>query len=104
MFKLVTTVPEKDADRIREVLAEVGAGKLGNYTHCSFSSKGIGRFKGNENSNPQVGSKLNLEEVVEERIEVNVTDDALKHIVEVLRKEHPYEEPMIDVYKLFTLE
>ena len=36
MFKLVTTVPEKDADRIREVLAEVGAGKLGNYTYCSL--------------------------------------------------------------------
>lgn len=44
MFKLVTTVPEKDADRIREVLAEVGAGKLGNYTYCSFSSEVIGKF------------------------------------------------------------
>lgn len=43
-YKLVFTVPESHAEIVRNSLAEVGAGIMGNYLHCSFSSQGIGRF------------------------------------------------------------
>src|SRR6185312_11351684 len=63
-------VPKSPVDQVREALAKAGAGKMGNYDSCSFSSKGVGRFRGNENSHPAIGEPGKLEMVEEERIEV----------------------------------
>jgi hypothetical protein len=40
---------------VRNALFEAGAGNIGNYEDC-FSSKGIGTYMGNENSDPQLGA------------------------------------------------
>jgi hypothetical protein len=45
---------------VRNALFEAGAGNIGNYEDCSFSSKGIGTYMGNENSDPQLERVLNL--------------------------------------------
>jgi hypothetical protein len=37
---LVVTVPETHADTVREAMMNAGAGKWGNYTHCSFRDRG----------------------------------------------------------------
>ncbi len=100
MYKLITTIPEKDADRIREVLAVAGAGKIGNYTHCTFSVKGVGRFKPETGANPLIGEIGNIEAIVEEKIETTICEADLKRVIEALKAAHPYEEPIIDVYKL----
>jgi hypothetical protein len=39
--------------KVRNALFEAGAGNS-NYEDCSFSSKGIGTYMGNENSDPQL--------------------------------------------------
>ena len=44
LVKLVVTVPSAQADILREAMGKAGAGKVGNYDFCSFSSKGVGRF------------------------------------------------------------
>jgi len=46
--KISTTVPLNYADKVREALGEAGAGEIGNYKFCSFSSLGQGRFMPNE--------------------------------------------------------
>ncbi len=43
--KIVIFVPESHADIVREAMGKAGAGKIGNYSFCSFSSKGVGRFR-----------------------------------------------------------
>lgn len=96
--KLVVYVPVKDADLIRRVLAESGAGKIGNYDSCSFSVKGIGRFRPLEGSDPAIGITLKLEEVEEERIEVVCLMEEAKELVKRVKEAHPYEEPAIEVY------
>lgn len=98
--KLVIFVPTTHADIVREALGNAGAGKIGNYGFCSFSSKGIGRFRGNEKSNPSVGEPLKYESVEEERIEVLVPRDILDDVVEAVKTIHPYEEVVFDVYSL----
>ena len=98
--KLVIFVPTTHADVVREVLGNSGAGKIGNYDFCSFSSKGIGRFRGNEKSNPSVAEPLNYESVEEERIEVLVPRNILDGVVKAVREVHPYEEVVFDVYSL----
>lgn len=101
-LKVVVTVPESHADQVREALGKAGAGQIGSYSSCSFSSKGIGRFRPNDQANPFIGQKGVLEEVVEERIEVTCAASLLKQVLQALRKAHPYEEPAIDLYPLYS--
>lgn len=99
-YKLIIHSPLTHSDIIRHALGEVGAGKIGNYDFCSFSYRGTGRFRGNENSNPTIGSKGMLEQVEEEVIEVVMEEDILRKAIEKLKEVHPYEEPAYEVIKL----
>lgn len=101
--KLVVFVPLSHTEIIREALGNSGAGKIGNYEFCSFSTSGIGRFKGNGNSNPVVGIAGRHEAVEEERIEVIVPREILKDVIEKMKSVHPYEEVAFDIYALEDL-
>ncbi len=98
--KLVVFVPSSHSEIVRETLGEAGAGKIGNYDFCSFSSLGTGRFRGNEKSNPAIGKAEKYESVEEERIEVVLPREILKEVIEKIKAVHPYEEVALDVYPL----
>jgi len=98
--KFVVFVPLSHADIVRKVLGEAGAGKIGNYDFCSFSSRGIGRFRGNTKTNPAIGKAGKYEAVEEERIEVVVPREILKDVIEKVKSVHPYEEIAFDIYPL----
>lgn len=102
-YKVVVTVPEDEADKLRQVIGYVGGGRVGNYTHCSFSVKGVGRFMPIGGANPAIGEVGKLETVVEERIEISCNNDTVSAVVQAIRDNHSYEEPAIDVYKLEEL-
>ncbi len=101
--KFVVFVPLSHADAVRQVLGEAGAGKIGNYDFCSFSSRGTGRFRGNEKTNPTMGKAGNYEAVEEERIEAIVPREILKEVIEKIKVAHPYEEVVFDIYPLENL-
>jgi hypothetical protein len=103
LVKLVFTVPEKDANRIRLQLGDLGAGRIGNYSHTSFSSKGVGRFIPINGAKPAIGSINQSEEVQEERIEITCHKSELQKTLKLLRSIHPYEEPAIDIYPLISI-
>jgi len=86
-FKIVVYVPISDADKIRQVFAEAGAGQVGNYDSTSFSVKGTGRFRPLAGAKPAVGVVGKLEEVEEERIETVVRKEDLKEGGEERRPE-----------------
>ncbi len=98
--KIVVTVPEDAADALRAAVGNAGAGKIGNYLHCSFSSKGIGRFLPMEGAQPAIGEVGKEQSVVEERIEWTCEESVKDSVIDVIRTVHPYEEPAIDVYAL----
>ncbi len=100
LAKFVTYVPEKNLEDVRNALCEAGAGKIGNYSQCSFSWDGEGTFLGNDSSNPKVGSKNNLEKVEEKRLEVVFELKRMSIILEAARKAHPYEEMAYDIIGL----
>jgi len=98
--KIVVFVPESHSDIVREVMGKVGAGKIGNYTHCSFSSGGIGRFKPEEGAHPAIGEIGKPESVQEERIEFVCNRNLVKDVIVAIKKVHPYEEVALDIYPL----
>ena len=98
--KIVTYVPVANADKVREAIAEAGGGKLGKYTHCTFSTKGVGRFKPEIGANPHIGEIGKLESVEEERIEVTCDTRVVGNVIAAIKRVHPYEEIPIDIYDL----
>ncbi|MBP6884158.1 MAG: hypothetical protein KBC06_02910 [Candidatus Pacebacteria bacterium] len=99
-YKIVVYVPLENSDLVREAIANAGGGKLGKYTHCTFSTKGTGRFKPQEGANPHIGQIGELESVEEERIEVTCANDVVGNVVAAIKQVHPYEEVAMDVYEL----
>lgn len=98
--KLIVFVPLSHTDAVRKALGEAGAGKIGNYDFCSFSTRGVGRFLGNEHSNPTVGKVGEFEAVEEERIETIVPREILENVIEQVKSVHPYEEVAFDIYPI----
>jgi hypothetical protein len=98
LMKVVVYVPESHADIVRKAMIEAGAGKFEKYTGCSFSVKGIGRFKPKKGASPTVGEIGKNEEVLEERIETVCRRSIIKDVIEAIKKVHPYEEIAYDVY------
>lgn len=98
--KIVVFVPETHTDAVRDAMGKAGAGRLGNYSHCSFSVKGVGRFKPEKGANPHIGEVGKSVEVVEERIEVTCPREILGKVITEIKKVHPYEEIAMDVYSL----
>jgi len=103
LVKLVVFVPEENADEVRQALGEAGAGKIGEYSFCSYSLRGVGRFKPSDKANPHIGSAGKLEEVNEERIEVACEKEQAADIIQVIKDVHPYEEVVIDIYPMLSL-
>ena len=96
--KLVTyTIPE-NVEKVRNALFEVGAGKIGNYDDCSFSSQGIGTYMGNENSNPEIGERFEFVEAQEIKIEVTFEKHLQSKILKTLFSNHVYEEVAYEIY------
>ena len=98
LVKLVTYCPIKDSQRVLEALFSVGAGHVGDYSECSFSTQGYGTFMPGEGSNPSVGQIGNRAMVEEAKIEVVLRDYQKAQILNALRSNHPYEEVAYEFY------
>ncbi len=103
-LKIVTFVPLANAEDVRKALGEAGAGKIGEYTFCSYSVVGRGRFLPSHKASPHIGSAGEEEVVEEERVEVVCDRSDAKNIIEAMKKAHPYEEVAFDVYPLISEE
>lgn len=100
MYKVVVYVPVAHADAMRQVIGDAGGGNIGNYSHASFSSRGVGRFKPLAGAHPSVGQVGKFEEVEEECIEFVCEEEKLDDVLISIHRIHPYEEPAIDVWQL----
>ncbi len=98
--KVVVFVPDAHAEAVRNAIGEAGGGKVGNYSFVTFSSAGIGRFRPEVGSNPNIGTLGKLETIEEERIEFTTTRENLEKVISAIQKVHPYEEQVIDVYPI----
>ncbi|MEX0291052.1 MAG: Nif3-like dinuclear metal center hexameric protein [Flavobacteriaceae bacterium] len=101
--KLITYVPEKEAESLRNALFEAGAGTIGNYSHCSFNLIGKGSFKPGEKANPTLGKSG--ETHYEKEVQINVTFEVFREtaVLNALFKNHPYEEVAYEVYDLLNI-
>ena len=100
MYKIMVTVPLTHADTLRQALGDSGAGVQGNYSHCSFSIRGTGRFLPTDGARPFIGKVGEAEAVEEELVMVSVADDKLQDVLKAMKAAHPYDEIAFDAYRL----
>jgi len=98
--KVITFVPREQVDHVRNALGTAGAGGLGNYKLCSFTTSGEGTFLPGEGTNPTIGTPGSLSRVSEVRLEMVCAKRALPLVIETLKSLHPYEEPAYDIVEL----
>jgi dinuclear metal center YbgI/SA1388 family protein len=98
--KIVVFTPDKDLQRVSDAMFTAGAGRIGQYSECSFRLAGTGTFFGSDATNPTVGQKGRREEAPEWRLEVICPERKAAEVVAALRQAHSYEEPAFDVYPL----
>jgi dinuclear metal center YbgI/SA1388 family protein len=98
--KLVTFVPHEHADAVRRAVTDAGAGAIGDYDQCTFTSVGEGRFRPRDGAQPVIGEVGELEVVPESRIETVFPRRLRRQVVGALLSAHPYEEVAYDVVEL----
>lgn len=98
--KLTVFVPRDAAAPVRAAIAEAGAGDIGNYDHCSFTTPGQGRFRPLDGAEPTIGTVGDLEVVEEDRLEAVLPRHLRSQVVAKMLAAHPYEEPAYDIAEI----
>ena len=99
-YKLVVYVPQGHEIEVRDAIFAAGAGHIGAYDHCSFSSRGTGTFRGSQGTQPFIGTPGKIVATEEVRLETIVSVSALNKAVSRMLKAHPYEEVAYDLILL----
>lgn len=101
--KIVTFAPAEYVDPIIDVMANAGAGNVGNYRRCAFKGPGMGTFEPLEGSDPYTGRIGKSDEIEEHRIEMICPSRLVDDVVAAIVERHPYEQPAFDVITLKPL-
>jgi putative NIF3 family GTP cyclohydrolase 1 type 2 len=72
MCKLAVFVPSNRVKAILDTLFAMDAGRMGNYSCCTFRCEGVGTFLPGAGASPAIGRTGALTEVQESRIEILV--------------------------------
>ena len=99
-MKLAVFTPKESTELVRTALAIAGAGQIGDYTDCSFTSEGEGRFKPSDLADPFIGQANELAIVKEDKVEVIFPASLKNKVLKALLTNHPYEEPAYDILLL----
>lgn len=78
----------------------VGAGRIGDYEACCFTTRGQGQFRPLQGANPHLGRIGALETVAELKIELVCQEELIDAAVAALRRAHPYEEPALEAWRI----
>ena len=101
--KLVVFVPHDHAASLVDALAAAGAGRLGDYDRCAWTTQGTGTFRPLPGASPAIGTVGRVEQVPETRVELVVPRRVRTEVIAALRAAHPYEEPAFDLLAAVAL-
>ncbi len=101
--KWVILVPPEHAEAVRSAVFDAGAGRVGDYSLCSWSVTGRGQFLPLDGASPAIGTVGSVEHLEEVRVEVVAPSRLRGQVLAAMRAAHPFEEPSFDVLTLAAL-
>lgn len=102
MYKLCFFVPETHLEKVKNALFFKGAGRIGQYSHCSWQALGEGQFMPLQGSKPFIGIQNKIECVAEYKVEMVCEENLIDDVIKELLEKHPYEEPAYEIYQILT--
>ena len=102
MHKIAFYVPESHLDIVKNALFTKGAGKIGNYDHCCWQTKGTGQYRPLSSSKPFSGAQNELSLVTEFLVEMVCDDYLVEDVIRALKQSHPYETPAFSIWPVRT--
>lgn len=98
MALITVFVPGNAAARVLDAMAGAGAGRIGEYEGCSFTSaEGSGTFTPRRDASPVAGAPGTASSGREVRIEMVAPRGRVRGVASAARAAHPYEEPLVTV-------
>jgi hypothetical protein len=98
--KLEIFIPQEYSLKLRDELAKIGVGRLGNYDHCVAIYPVQGYFRPLPGAEPFEGELGKITEITEHKLEVNCERALVNEAIKVIRSVHPYEEPLVNIIPL----
>jgi len=98
--KLYCFVPVDHLEAVRSAIFSAGAGHIGGYSECSWSTEGMGTFKGGEGTDPFVGQPGLRHAEKEARVEMVLPAHISTVVVKAMIAAHPYEKVAYDLVNL----
>lgn len=98
--KIISFVPKSHQQIVLDSIFSAGAGQIGKYSNCSFSSEGKGSFKASNAANPHIGEKGKIHFENEYRVEAIFPKYLQRKVIDALLNSHPYEEVAYDIFNL----
>ena len=103
MVKITVYIPGEALESVKTAMFDAGAGRLGNYEHCSWQVLGEGQFRPLPGSSPYVGQEGDVETVAEYRVEMLCEESKAKAVIAAMKQAHPYEVPAYDVLSIVDM-
>lgn len=100
LFKLVVYTPVDSEERVHEAICAAGAGNIGNYYNCGYTTVGIGKFTPNEKANPSIGEAHVPTKQEEAKMEYLLEKNNIGAVLSAMKGAHPYEEVAYDLIAL----
>lgn len=100
LLKLQVYTPVDFVELVSEALFAAGAGRIGNYSECSFQGSGLGTFKPLSGANPFTGTQGVRSREDEVRLEVVLPEHTVFQVLSAMKQAHPYEEVAYDLIRL----
>ncbi len=104
MFVIVVYCPNEFVEPIIAALSSCGAGCIGDYRGCAFTTQGEGRFEPLTGASPHVGVIGKVEKVKETKIEMVCEKRFVRQALDAMIAAHPYEEPAYHAYEVQTVK
>ncbi len=100
--KIEVFIPEDYIIKLRDELNNVNACKIGNYDNVLSITKVRGYWRPLEGSTPFNGEIGQINEVAECKIEIRCKSEYINDAIEVIKKNHPYEEPIYNIIPIIN--
>jgi len=98
--KLEIFVPQEYALKVCDQLAKIGVGRIGDYDHCVAIYQVQGYYRPLPGANPFDGEIGRIQETMEAKVEANCKRELVTEAIQIIRRVHPYEEPLVNIIPL----
>ncbi len=101
-FKIEIYVPKEYVALLRDKLNEVNACRVGDYDNVVSLTEIKGYWRPLEGANPFSGEKNKINEGTECKMEFRCKREYVKAVIDVIKGNHPYEEPLYNIIPIMN--